>query len=286
MVESVATGLSRSGGALASREARALRQPEGSCQGSGEVVQTRGRVACAGLACARVAGRRLRLRRRVSFRGAVQSSYRRRRATMRMFSLGAVSRAIAHGITAAVVCSAALLALGATPAGAQISAVGGGGSTRASTTQSVAMVPFENRSGYRSETFGQEASDAVATELRDRLNLDVLPKADTEMWLRNLGYKPPFSDQELSRLATELEVNMVMSGQIRSARVVQSRDGRYGEVTLAVVLFDRLAQADTNGALVSARGPASTEASDETLITKALQQAAFDATQQMRTRPT
>jgi TolB-like protein len=205
---------------------------------------------------------------------------------MRMFSLGAVSRAIAHGITVAILCSAALLALGAVPAGAQISTAGGMGSARTSATQSVAVVPFENRSGYRLETFGQEAADAVSTELRDRLNLDVLPKADSEMWLRNLGYKPPFSDQELARLATELEVNMAVTGQVRVARVVQSRDGRYGEVTLAVLLFDRLAQAGTNGALITSRGPASTEASDDTLITKALQQAAFDAVQQMRTRPT
>ena len=205
---------------------------------------------------------------------------------MRTCSHGAVSRGIAHGLMAGFLWSAALLGLCVRPAGAQVSTAGGMVSARTATTQSVAAVPLENRSRYRPETFGQEAADAVSTELRDRLNLDVLPRADADMWLRNLGYKPPFSDQELVRLATELEVNMVVTGQVRSARLVQSREGRYGEVTLAILLFDRLAQAGSNGALITSRGPASTEASEETLITKALQQAAFDAVQQMRTRPT
>jgi hypothetical protein len=147
-------------------------------------------------------------------------------------------------------------------------------------------VPFENASGYRPETFGQEASDAVATELRDRISLDVLPKADVDLWLRDLGYKPPFSDVELARLATELEVPSIVTGQVRSARVVANRGERYAEITLAILLFDRNAQATTNGALVTSRSPASPEASDDTLITKALQQAAFDVVQSMRTRPT
>ena len=205
---------------------------------------------------------------------------------MRTFSHGPASRGIAHGLLVAFLWSAVLVAAAVAPAGAQVPTSGGIVTTRGGATQSVAVVPFENQSGYRPETFGQEAADAVSTELRDRLNLDPLPKADIELWLRDLGYTPPFSDVELVRLATEIEIAMMVTGQVRSARVVDGPEGRYGEVTLAILLFDRIAQAPTNGALVTSRGPVSRDASDDTLITKALQQASFDAVQNMRTRPT
>lgn len=205
---------------------------------------------------------------------------------MRTFSHGPAGRGIAQGLMMAFLWSAVLMGVAVAPASAQVPTSTGVVTTRGGATQSIAVVPFENVSGYRPETFGQESSDAVATELRDRLNVDVLPKADVELWLRDLGYKPPFSDVELARLATELEVPSVVTGQVRSARIVENRGERYAEITLSILLFDRSAQAATNGALVTSRSPASPEASDDTLITKALQQAAFDAVQRMRTRPT
>lgn len=210
---------------------------------------------------------------------------------MRTFSQGRAARGIAHGLAVAFFWSAVLTGLAAVPAGAQVPtgyATSGGPTVTAHVpvTQSVAVVPFHNISGYRPETFGEEASDAVATQLRDRLLLEILPKADVQIWMRDLGYKPPFSDMELQRLASELEVVLVMTGQVRMARVQQSPEGRYGEVELAVRLFDRMAETATNGAVVKVKGPTSTEAGDEALITKALEEAAFQAVQQMKTRPT
>ncbi|MGD0110340.1 MAG: hypothetical protein ABSD48_00565 [Armatimonadota bacterium] len=205
---------------------------------------------------------------------------------MRTFSHGPAGRGIAHGLMVAFLWSAVLMGMAVVPASAQVPTSTGVVTTKGGTTQSIAVVPFENVSGYHPETFGQESSDAVATELRDRLNLDVLPKADVELWLRDLGYKPPFSDVELARLATELEVPSVVTGQVRSARIVENRGERYVEITLAILLFDRNAQAATNGALVTSRSPSSPEASPDTLYAKALQQAAFDVVQRMRTRPT
>jgi len=213
---------------------------------------------------------------------------------MRTFSQGQVARAVAHILTVAFCWSIALTGLAGLPAGAQVATSPSYSGSSAGTTfsstggaagQTVAVLPFENRTGYRSDTFGQEASDAVATELRDRLMLTVWPKADVELQLRDLGYKPPFTDAELVRLATELEVVLLITGQVRRARIVLGREGRYAEVELAALLFDRMAQTTVNGAVVAARSPSSTEASDDTLMSRALQQAAFDAVQQMRTRP-
>jgi len=196
-----------------------------------------------------------------------------------MFSKGRVATAIARLLTLAFVCSTWLTGVAALPAEAQIV-------TRTATTQSVAVVPFENLSGLRPETFGDEASDAIAVELRDRLFLDVLPKADITIQMRELGFTAPLSDVELVRLAAEMEIVLLVTGQIRAARILDSSEGRYAEVVLAVRLFDRLARDAVNGALVTGRGPASVDASDEVLLRKAVGQAAFETIEEMRSRPT
>ncbi len=198
---------------------------------------------------------------------------------MRRFSEGRLARTIAYVLTATFTWSLAFMGVAALPAAAQVV-------TRAATTQSVAVIPFENRTSFRPETFGDESAAAVAVELRDRLLLDVLPKADVVLQMRTLGLKVPLSNTELVRLASELDVPLLLSGQVRGARIRSGPDGRYGEVVLAVHLFDRVAKVDTNGALVIGKGPASPDASDEVLLEKALQQAAFDAVEEMKARPT
>jgi hypothetical protein len=198
---------------------------------------------------------------------------------MRTFSEGRLARGIASLIAAAFVWSLGFTALVAVPASAQVV-------TRASTSQSVAVVPFANLTELRPETLGDEAAAAVALELRDRLLLDVLPKQDVSLQMRNLGLVVPLSDVELIRLATELDVALMVTGEVRGARIVRTDEGRRGEVVLAVRLFDRMAGVDVNGALVTGQGPVIADASDELLIEKALEQTAFAAVEQMKSRPT
>lgn len=198
---------------------------------------------------------------------------------MRVFSKGRLARAIAHLLTLTFVCFAWLTDVGTGPAAAQIV-------TRAATTQTVAVVPFENLSGIRPDVLGEDASTAVEVELVERLLLDVLPKADVTLQMRSLGLTAPLSDVELVRLAAELEVALLITGQVRAARLMRTPEGRSADVVLAVRLFDRVARADVNGALVSAQSPASPDASDEVLLGKALAQAAFEAVEEMKSRPT
>jgi hypothetical protein len=198
---------------------------------------------------------------------------------MRVFSKGRLARAIAHLLTLTFVWFAWLTGVGTVPAAAQIV-------TRAATTQSVAVVPFENLSGIRPDVLGEEASEAVSVELVERLLLDVLPEADVTLEMRALDLTAPLSDVELVRLAAELEVALLITGQVRAARLLRTPQGRYAEVVLAVRLFDRVARADVNGALVTAEAPASPDASDEVLMRKALAQAAFQAVEEMKSRPT
>ena len=198
---------------------------------------------------------------------------------MRTFSEGRLARTIACILTAVFAWSMGFTGLTLLPAEAQIV-------TRATTTEAVAVIPFENRTKVRPEMLGDEASAAIAVELRDRLILDVLPKADVTLQMRDLGLRVPLSNVELVRLATELDVALAITGEVRGARIVRSPEGRYGEVVLAVRLFDRIARVDVNGALATGKGPASPGASDEVLLEKALAQAAFSAVDQMKARPT
>jgi len=186
---------------------------------------------------------------------------------------------VAYCLTSVFACSVALMF--AAPAGAQVA-------TRTAQTQSMAVLPFCDLSGLPPDlypTLGEDASAAVAVELRDRLLVDVLPRADVNLVLRDLGMTPPLSDSQLVRMATELEVDLVVDGQIRQAEIHRSPEGRYAEVVLAVRVFDRVAQADVNGALTTARGPASMDLGEEALLRKAVEQAAFQAVQEMRSRP-
>ncbi len=198
---------------------------------------------------------------------------------MRTFLRGRWARVIAQALTLTFLWSAAFLCLPVPPAKAQIA-------MRTAATQSVAVVPFDNRSRFGAETLGQEAAEAVTVELRERLLLDVLPGTDVELVMHDLSLKVPLSDSELVRLATELEVTMVVAGELRAVDLRDGRGGRRAHVTLAVVLFDRVAEDTVNGALVDVVGPAVADGDDMTLVRKAIEQAAFEAVREMRTRPT
>jgi hypothetical protein len=187
---------------------------------------------------------------------------------MRTFSDGRLARTTAYLVTAAFLCSVGFTGLAVLPASAQVV-------TRASTSQSVGVVPFANLTDFRPETLGDEGAAAVAIELRDRLLLDVLPKQDISLQMRDLGMVAPLNDAEIVRLATELNLALMVTGEVRGARIVRSAEGRHGEVVLAVRLFDRMARADVNGAIVAGKGPVIADASDDLLLEKALEQAAF-----------
>lgn len=198
---------------------------------------------------------------------------------MRVFSQGRLAHGLARALRAAFLWSALFSGLAVLPAGAQVV-------TRSATSQSVAVIPFQNLTNYCPDTYGSTAADAVAVDLRDRLSLDVLPNTEVALQMKNLGMSVPLPPQELVRLASELEVSMIVTGDVREADVVVDRGNRYARVTLGVLLFDRPTEGFVNGALVTAVSPSSLEASGDDLIAKALKQASFQAAQEMKTRPT
>lgn len=198
---------------------------------------------------------------------------------MRTFSKGRLARGIAFVLTATFLWSIGLTGFAAVPAGAQIV-------TRAATSQSVAVVPFLNHTPFRPETLGEEAAEAVGVELRDRLLLDVLPEADVSLQMRDLHMTPPLDEVQMIHVAAELDIRLVVAGDVRDLRIRSEDGGQFAVVLLAVRVFDSVAECNVNGAVVEARGPAMTDASEEELISIAFEQAAFEAVQQMKTRPT
>ncbi len=198
---------------------------------------------------------------------------------MRVFSQGQLAQGWARVLIVAFVWSALGSGIVAVPASAQVT-------TRSATAQSVAVVPFENKSAYKPETYGAEVAAAVAADLEQRLFLNVFTVEEVTREMKTLGLGLPMSEPALVRLGTQLEVNSLVWGEVREARVVMEGGERYGQVTLGVRLFDRVARADVNGALVTARSQSSAEASADDLIAKALEQAVFQAISEMKTRPT
>lgn len=197
---------------------------------------------------------------------------------MRVLTQGQLAQGCARVLIAAFVWSVLSCGIVTVPAGAQVT-------TRSATTQSVAVVPFENKSGYRPDTYGDEVASAVAVDLEQRLLLDVYPAGEVSLQMKNLGLRPPLNTGDLVRLATELEVTMMVWGDVREARIVMEKGTRYGQVTVGIRLFDRVAQGDVNGALITAQSPPSAESSADDLIASALKQAVFLAVGEMKTKP-
>ncbi len=199
---------------------------------------------------------------------------------MRVLSHGRLARRIAQALLVAFLWSMTFMGAGMIPASAQIS-------TRATTAQSIAVVPFENLTICEPETLGGKARALVSDELQTRLMLDVLSSKDVDDAMAELGLAVPLDEADLVRLATELEVGMIVTGKVTHAEVITEAGQSYAEVTLAVALFDRAAETTVNGAVVTARSPAAAaNAPAEDLIDKALKQAVFLAVQEMKTRPT
>ncbi len=197
---------------------------------------------------------------------------------MRVFSQGQLGQGLARAILALFVWS--MLAGGiAVPASAQVS------TRSAVNTQSTAVVPFCNSSAFHPQTLGGEVAAMVAADLEQRLTLDVLDAKDVQSAMDTLGLKVPITPPALIRLANELQVNTVVYGEIREAKVIQDKGQRCGQLTLALHVFSRVAQDDVNGALVTASSPNDINASSDELLNSALKQAVFQAITEMKTRP-
>ena len=144
-----------------------------------------------------------------------------------------------------------------------------------------AVVNFVNHSGYSSNDVGIEASDGFVVELGKSNKYDVLPRAQTQQTIRDLGLVEPLDTIGLQKLARSLEADAVASGEVASVHFSDSP--RRATVTLIIRVVDRLSGELINGAIAqgtSTPRPIQTN-DDDSLVNQAIENADFAAVKQI-----
>ena len=144
-----------------------------------------------------------------------------------------------------------------------------------------AVVTFVNHTGYGAGEVGTEASDGFVVELGKSNKYDVLPRAQTEQSITDLGLVEPLDRIGLQKLARSLEADAVATGEVAA---VSFRDNpRRATVTLIVRVVDRISGELVNGAVAKGTSTPRTGGfnDDDALVNEAIDKADFEAVRQI-----
>ena len=193
---------------------------------------------------------------------------------------------LTHSVFSRLVATAIVVVFAASAFGPLISTVGAQEEETGGTTFKVvpvAVLDFVNRTSYPAPNLGRNAADAMVIALDESQRYDPEERSRVEREMALQGFTVPLSDTAQSRLGKALQVAGVISGEIRQVRFLQSKEGRYAEVVLAVRLLDVNAMEPVNGAMVRVSGtPKPGYSGDEqVLLNEAISLAAYQATQSM-----
>lgn len=157
----------------------------------------------------------------------------------------------------------------AAPAGAQIQ------------VKPVAVLDFENRSGYGGALLGRTAASAVALELPPH-GYDVEDQQEVARAVAALRLYPPYDPRDLQALGRHLDVKEVIDGRILSVETRATRPLR-ARVVLSVRVYDVEAAELVNGAVAEGVAePRDYTGSLEVLLNQALERAAKQAVDEIR----
>jgi hypothetical protein len=81
------------------------------------------------------------------------------------------------------------------------------------------VIDFVNKSGIGGDTLARFATDAVAVELASSQRFEVLRREEVSRAAETLGFRVPYDQAQLSRLAQQLGANAVITGEVAFARV-------------------------------------------------------------------
>ena len=90
-----------------------------------------------------------------------------------------------------------------------------------------AVVTFVNSTGYGGNEVGIEASDGFVVELGKSNKYDVLPRAQTEQSIADLGLVEPLDTIGLQKLARSMEADAVATGEVASVSFPQQPAPRH-----------------------------------------------------------
>jgi len=154
---------------------------------------------------------------------------------------------------------------------------------RAQALQSMAVgvVDFTNQSGVQGELLSRLATDAVVVELSKRF--DVITRSQLQQQMDLLGLKPPLSRIGLVRLGEALNADAMIEGIITSVQIGGQGAARRAAVTIVIRMLDQASGEVLNGAIQTgfSNPRVGQGADDDTLITEAIDNAAYLAVKTM-----
>jgi hypothetical protein len=141
----------------------------------------------------------------------------------------------------------------------------------------VAVLDFENKSGFGGASIARAATDAVAGEYQKLRKFEVLARGEIEQQLKDLDLATPLDKTGFLRLGRALQVESIITGEVSAVTFVGSP--KQAQVVLTVRVVDIASGEPINGAVAtgfSNRRPGYT-GDDDTLVQEAIRNAAFEA---------
>jgi len=141
----------------------------------------------------------------------------------------------------------------------------------------IAVLDFENKSGYGGASIARAATDAVASEFQKLRKYEVLARGEVEQQLKDLDLTPPLDRTGFLRLGRALQVESIITGEVNAVTFVGSP--KQAQVVITVRVIDVASGEPINGAVatgLSNRRPGYT-GDDDTLVQEAVRNAAFEA---------
>ena len=145
-----------------------------------------------------------------------------------------------------------------------------------------AVVDFVNKKA-KGTTYGAAAARAMTSSLSRTGKYTVEPSETVARVVEGLGLSQPLPDiTNILRVANEMKVQTVVTGDIADYLIVRSGAGKQARVSIRSVCYDVASGLPVNGAAVSASSIVrSGDVTDEVLINDALSQAAALAVSQI-----
>lgn len=144
----------------------------------------------------------------------------------------------------------------------------------------VAVLDFENRSGYGGALLGQTAAAAVALELPP-YGYDVEDQREVMTEIAALRLYPPYDPRDLQTLGRNLDVNEIFEGRVLTVETRETRPMR-ARVVLSVRVYDVETAELVNGSVAEGVAePRDYTGSLDVLLNQALERAAKQAVQEI-----
>ncbi|GBC92755.1 hypothetical protein HRbin15_01232 [bacterium HR15] len=141
----------------------------------------------------------------------------------------------------------------------------------------IAVIDFQNKSGYGGGSIARAATDAVAGEFQKTGRYEVLARGEIEQQLKDLDLSPPLSKTGYLRLGRALQLESIVAGDVEAITFVGSP--KQAQVTLTVKVIDIASGEPVNGAVVTgfSNPRPGYSGDDDTLVLEAIRNAAFEA---------